>query len=260
MNTRAALQGRARPPGAPACLQSCPGALGETRPTGLAFTRTELLVILAVLVLLALVVLPALANSRPRSARIICANNLRQIGTGYQLWGNDYGDQPPWEIRPEQGGTLQHPLGVNAWLHFSWISNELQSARVLLCPSDSGRLADDFSFDPAGGYLHSNYRNNATSYFLTHAFVGGQFVMFAGDRNLRTDSFGGCSRFPQVTWANALSAAFGWDTNLHNEAGNIIRLDGRVNQYSNEELRAATTADPINDRNLQSPLHLLKPR
>lgn len=233
-----------------------------------AFTRAELLVMLAVLALLALVIMPALANSRPRSARVICANNLRQIGMGFQLWGNDFNDQPPWEV-PSQlpgassgsgPGTMLHPLGANAWLHYAWISNELKSARVLLCPSDSGRVAEDFSSSPKGGYLHPNYRNFATSYFLTHAFYGGQSSMFAGDRNLGWDGAGGCSRFPQVYNVETLRPTFGWNTNLHNQAGNIVRLDGRVNQYSNEDLRAAVTADPISDRGTSSQLHILAPR
>jgi len=225
-----------------------------------AFTRAELLITLAVLSLLVAIVLPALAHDRARSARIICANNLRQIGAGFQLWGNDHGDQPPWEIAPADGGTKLHPLGVNAWLHFSWISNELNSARVLLCPSDSGRLADDFSFNPVGGYLNANYRQNSTSYFLSHAFNGGQSVMFAGDRNLITELSGsGCTVFPQVNsvFSDRLE---GWNTNLHNQAGNIVRLDGRVNQYSNEELRSAVRLDPIGDRGDRSALHILKPR
>jgi competence protein ComGC len=129
-----------------------------------AFTRAELLVILAVLSLLALIVLPALANTRPRSARVICANNLRQIGVGMQLWGNDHDDQPPWEVRLEQGGTYQHPLAPNTWLHFAWLSNELASPKLLLCPADSGKAAYDFTGDPLGGYLHPNFANRATSY------------------------------------------------------------------------------------------------
>ena len=225
-----------------------------------AFTRAELLITLAVLSLLVAIVLPAIAHDRARSARIICANNLRQISAGFQLWGNDHGDQPPWEITPAEGGTKLHPLGVNAWLHFAWISNELNSARVLLCPSDSGRLADDFSFSPTGGYLNANYRNTATSYYLSHAFMGGQFVMFAGDRNLITDSGAfGCSVFSQVNNVG-LPTLRGWDTNLHNQAGNIVRLDGRVNQYSNEELRSAVRLDLIGDRGDRSALHILKPR
>jgi hypothetical protein len=225
-----------------------------------AFNRAEVLVILSALTLLALVVLPALANNRLRSARVICANNLRQIGGAILLWGNDHGDQPPWELAYEQGGTKLHPLGVNSWVHFSWVSNELNSARVLLCPSDTGRLADDFSFSPSGGYLHANFRNSATSYFLTHAFDGGQFVLLAGDRNLGSDGiFSSCSRFPQVTRLSLqpLSAAVSWDTNLHDRAGNVVRLDGSVNQYSNDGLRNAVTAQPISDR---YDLHILKPR
>lgn len=225
-----------------------------------AFTRFELLSVLSICGLLMAVVLPALAHDRSRSSRILCANNLRQIGMGFQLWGNDRGDLPPWEIRPEQGGTLLHPLGVNAWLHFSWISNELNSARVLFCPSDTGNPADEFSINPAGGYLNANYRNNATSYFLSHSFNGGQGTMFIGDRNFITlGGSGGCSRFPQAAFA-PLPNLPGWDTNLHNESGNLARFDGRVNQYSNDELRSSVTSDPIGDRGDRSILHILKPR
>ncbi len=222
-----------------------------------AFTRNEILAVLAALSLLLAIVLPAPSADRSRSSRITCANNLRQIGNGFQLWGNDHGDLPPWEIAPEQGGTKLHPLGVNAWLHFSWISNELNSARVLFCPSDTGRPAADFSFRPDGGYLAANYRNNATSYYLSHASAGGLWVMFAGDRNFVTlGGSGGCSRFPQASFA-LLPNLPGWDTNLHNGAGNLARFDGRVNQYSNEELRTAVAGDPLDDRGV---LHLLKPR
>lgn len=237
-----------------------PERFARLSPVQFGFTRTEALCLLAVLSLLLAIVLPALANDRNRSSRVVCANNLRQIGLGYQLWGNDHGDLPPWEVRVDQGGTMLHPLGVNAWLHFSWISNELSSARILFCPSDTGRAADDFSVRPEGGYLGANYRNNATSYFLTHSFVGGQSVMFAGDRNFITlGGLGSCSRFPQTAFAPQPDLP-GWDTNLHNAAGNLVRFDGRVNQYSNEEFRSAIAADPISDRGPASVLHILKPR
>lgn len=228
----------------------------------LAFTRAELLVLLAVLTMLAVVILPALANNRPRSGRVICANNLRQIGVGFQLWGNDNDDRQPWEFPVGQGGTQLHSLGGNAWFQFAWISNELNSARILACPSDTGRIADDFSAKPSGGYLNPNYRNNATSYFLTHAWYNGEFALLAGDRNLGNDVPETCSRFVAVSGAGSppLYTSLVWGTNLHNDAGNIVRIDGRVNQYSTEQIRAAVTADPIVDRDAQRALHLVKPR
>jgi len=227
-----------------------------------AFTRAELLVILAVLALLALVVLPALANNRPRSARVICANNLRQISMGFQLWGNDRGDQPPWEVPVAQGGTMIHPLAPNTWLHFAWVSNELSTPKILLCPSDSGQPARDFTGSPDGGYLHPNFANRATSYLLSHGNTTrvSPADIFLADRNMGFDSSGGCARFSTVRIVNSRppSPNYGWDTNLHRSSGNIIRLDGRVDQVSNTALREAALAQLPTDG--ASSFHMVAPR
>jgi len=238
----AAPPGRARPPGAPQTqLQSRPAALGENRPTALAFTRLELLGVLSALGFLAAVVLPSLANSRPRSDRVICVNNLRQIGMGLQLWGDDHHEQIPWHVAVADGGTKLHPLSANAWLHFSWLSNDLASAKVLLCPSDTGRPASDFTGSPSGGYLHSNYRNAATSYFLNaHPF--GTFQgnrMVAGDRNLPVLGNSLRSVLAAVSIIGECPASVSWTTALHDNAGNLLIFDGQVEQANHQQLRAA---------------------
>jgi competence protein ComGC len=209
-----------------------------------AFTRAELLAVFAVLTLLALVVLPALANNRPRSARVICANNLRQIGTALQLWGNDHYEQVPWHMALADGGTKFHPLSANAWLHFSWLSNELESPKILFCPSDTGKPAQDFSGNPASGYLHPNLANRATSYFLNaHPFgtyLGEQ--MLAGERNVPILGSSGCSVLNQVSWFLGPPAplSFGWTNGLHGiNAGNLLMFDGQVAQSNDEGFRAA---------------------
>ncbi len=227
-----------------------------------AFTRTELVLVLAVLSLLVAIVLPALAHDRSRSVRIICANNLRQIGTALQVWGNDHGELPPWEVYVADGGSSDHVLKANAWLHYSFLSNELKYARVLLCPADSGRSAEDFSPSPTGGYLNANYRNRATSYFLTHASgIGpsGDFMIMAGDRNLRDVATEQCTEFgmAQAFYWNA--SKLGWNDSLHNEAGNLLRPDGRVDIFSSTELLNAAHAElPPNTSHGQ--IHLLPPR
>ena len=246
MQLLAGTQGRARPPGAPPlCLQPRPGALGETRPTSLAFTRTELLVVLGVLALLALVVLPALANNRPRSARVICANNPRQIGMAMQLWGNDHDDRPPYEVELADGGTRRHALAANTWLHFAWLSNELASPQLLLCPADSGKPARDFTGDPAGGYLHPNFANRATSYALSHLDSTGANGFLAGDRNLRFNiGIVGCSVF-YTGWGIGLPVSSpndGWTNGLHQFAGNYLTFDGAVEQADNSTLRNTLNA------------------
>lgn len=43
------------------------------------FTLTEIMIVVAIIALLAIMVLPSFANSRTRSQRTCCINNLRQI-------------------------------------------------------------------------------------------------------------------------------------------------------------------------------------
>ena len=163
------------------------------RDSQAAFTRIELVAVLLVLSLGAAVILPALASNRPRSQRVLCASNLRQIGQAFNLWGNDHGDRLPYNVALTDGGTLRHPLAVNPWLHFSWMSNELSSPAILLCPSDTGRPARDFSADPNGGYLHPNFANAATSYALSHGEDGAGRTIISFDRNMGNEGTLGCS-------------------------------------------------------------------
>lgn len=231
-----------------------------------AFTRLDLVAVLLALTLCAAVVLPALASNRPRSQRVMCANNLRQIGSAFQLWGNDHNDRLPFAVALSDGGTQLHPLGVNPWVHFSWMSNELNSAAILLCPSDTGRPAHDFSADPNGGYLHPNYANAATSYALAHGGTGTRADWFGTtiisfDRNLGHDGSAACPYFPRAWYLGGLfgppSPALRWDDRLHVSSGNVLRLGGDVDQVSNAGLPSAFT--PSADDN-NGNKHFITPR
>ncbi len=204
-----------------------------------AFTRLDLLAVLLTLMLCAAVVLPALASSRPRSQRVACANNLRQIGNAQQLWGNDHGDKIPADVSTNEGGTLRHSLAPNVWLHLSWISNETASPAMFLCPSDTGRPARDFSADPSGGYIHPNFANAATSYLLGYANVQAPTQVIAGDRNITSLGQGGCSRFTIALRMNDSSRGLEsqWTAGLHNNAGNLLFFDGSVGELTSAALR-----------------------
>src|SRR5262245_58541584 len=227
----------------------------------LAFTRADLLVLLAVLALLTIIALPALANNRSRSDRVICANNLRQIGMAMHLWGNEHSDRPPWEVPPADGGTMQHALAPNAWYHFSWISNELASPHLLFCPSDTGQPARDFSGDASGGYLHSNFRGRATSYFLAHKGISERNTQVqSGDRNISAmGPAGGCPRFTSTSSLPlpAHQPEVRWISGLHGDAGNILSFDAAVVQANSEGLIKQLNLSAANDG---GSLHVVLPR
>lgn len=206
-----------------------------------AFTRLDAAALVGALSLLLVLVLPVIAGDRARSSRAQCLNNLRQIGIGMALWGDDHRGEPPHHIPYAEGGTRRHPLAANAWVHFSYISNGLPSAKVFFCPSDTGTPARDFSADPTGGYLHSNFRNAATSYLLAYTYYADDLRIQSGDRNVYSLGTIGSSYFNYSSYVpmNPLHRDFRWMPGLHGDEGNLLFSDGQAQAVDTIGLRAA---------------------
>ncbi len=221
-----------------------------------AFTRLELAVVLATLGLLAGIALPGLAVSRVRSEQVNCASNLRQVGHGVQLWASDHGDRTPWVTPESEGGTRgsTSPLRQNPWFQIGWMSNELVTPKILICPSDQlgapRKMANDFSSGP-GGFFNLSYRNNALSYILgLHAVFELSRNMLSGDRNLRFNAINiSCSLgFMNTALLNGGPSLNAWTNSIHGTAGNLLFSDGSVEELSSAGLRQVL-ADPRQNDN-----------
>src|SRR4051812_47990364 len=106
-----------------------------------AFTRIECMLCVIGVMLLVSVAIPSLANTRSRSQRAGCVDNLRLIGQAMQLWGVEHENQFSWQVRTSEGGT-RPVFGTKvaaAWYEFAWLSNQLVTPKILVCPSDNVR-------------------------------------------------------------------------------------------------------------------------
>jgi len=108
-------------------------------PAQRGMTLIDVLIVIATLAIAAGLLLPFLARSRSRSARIGCVNNLKQVGLGFRMWSQDHGDQFPWNVAITNGGTLELVTNGNALPHFLIATNELNSPKILACPNDPDR-------------------------------------------------------------------------------------------------------------------------
>jgi hypothetical protein len=143
------------------------------RKTAQAFTRWDLLICLATVAMLA-VWIPILTRPKPRSARINCVSNLKQIGLGFRMWSNDHGDLFPWRVPTNEGGTLEYANSAEVFRHFLAASNELNSPKILACSQDQKRLRtnlfDFLSNQNLSYFVEINTNRNQVYLYLVIGF------------------------------------------------------------------------------------------
>jgi prepilin-type N-terminal cleavage/methylation domain-containing protein len=188
----------------------------STSPRG--FTLVEVLVVIALIVLLAALLLPALASAKQAGRMAACLSNLRQVGLAVQEYAHDndglipYGPKaPPFtnpsDFYPSTGAptslvSLQSgaPVGLGLLLEYYLATQP----KVLFCPGADQLLDADAELAKVGHYQAQG------SYYYRH---GGNTLMFDAPAStnaathLQLDSLG-LNRNGQPIRALALDSEF----------------------------------------------------
>lgn len=133
-----------------------------------AFTIVDVLVSIVVVGVLIAIMLPGLAAARDSSRRVVCASNLRQVGIGVFLYGNDNNDRLPaltgvagFQPEPPPAESLVL-LDSGGWdgLGLLFEGDFLSDGQVVYCPAHTGddtyaRFAP--SFRSGSGFVRGNF-------------------------------------------------------------------------------------------------------
>jgi competence protein ComGC len=202
-------------------------------PLTSAFTRLELAVVLGVILVLALLAIPAIARAQAKAKRIHCVSHLKNLGLGLRIFSADHNRAWPWQVSTNKGGSKEFLNDPSlAWPHFLSFSNEVSTPRIARCPSDRDAVQPDAWADAR--------TNSAFSYFLgLDASEEDPLTILSGDSNLELNG----QRLRSTLVTLRTNATLQFDNSRHDHVapgpGNILLGDGSVQQVTSARLREA---------------------
>lgn len=111
-----------------------------------AFTLIELLVVIAIIAILASILFPVFAQAREAARKTSCGSNIRQLGTAFAMYNQDFDELfPQVTYSGEAGHTTPDNSGVFRW---PWlVLPYIKNMEIFRCPSQSA----SFSHAQCGG-------------------------------------------------------------------------------------------------------------
>ena len=91
-------------------------------PTPNAFSLIELLVVIAIIAILAAILFPVFAQAREKARQAACMSNLKQMGTAFAMYTQDYDERLP----DRRDLKLSLPGGWKPWT--SWPTSDPRAA------------------------------------------------------------------------------------------------------------------------------------
>ncbi len=183
-----------------------------------AFTRKELLWVLIILSLLSVLAFAGIQRVKQHTRQFGCFGRLRSLSMGLKMFATDNGGMSPFGAT----NSVAYQDSSNACKHFLALSNEIGSAKILICPEDvSRRQTMAYTFDASTNSLWQ-LQNLAVSYFVNvDASATNAGTVLMGDRNILLSG----KALTNTAVTVSASSQLQWTDALHRKKGNVVLAD-----------------------------------
>lgn len=234
------------------------------------FTLIELLVVIAIIAILAAILFPVFAQARAQARKTSCISNMKQQGTAYAMYQQDYDESmllewADWETWiPSYYDATDSPSG--GWCNWGWdakLQPYIKNRKLFICPSDNFLLGtanawgagrwqgDDNSYGLNQEILFSwqwspvDNQNRRKPHTMAYFGKPAMTILIGETKNWHRVDYAWGGTYP---WIENRDEMFMCDTLRHSDGADYTFMDGHA-----KWLRPDATLQPSPDHNMWAP-------